>query len=125
MEQHIDCLIIFDHYEDPTVEKDQSEISEDQHKSQITRDMLEYKFYLNKPSEKAESKPKAKEEKKAPAFDPFADMMGGDSDSDDVDLMDFDFKAPPKKLEDMKKKEPEVQPAKESDKVVEGENRYV
>ena len=22
LEQHIDCLIIFDHYEDPTIEKD-------------------------------------------------------------------------------------------------------
>lgn len=87
--------------------------------------MLEYKFYSDKPSEQAESKAKAKEEKKpAAAFDPFADMMGGDSDSDDVDLMDFNPSAPPKKKEE-KKKEPDALPVQEAEEVVEGDNRYV
>ena len=59
--------------------------------------------------QKAVEEAKAVPEKKKPAFDPFEDMMGGDS-SDEGDLMDFDFSAPPKKEEEKPK------PAEKEDK---------
>lgn len=73
-------------------------------------DIREIEFFHNQdPAVKAElEKQKAAEEakavpeKKKPAFDPFEDMMGGDS-SDEGDLMDFDFSAPPKKKEEKPK----------------------
>lgn len=73
--------------------------------------------------QKAAEEAKAVPEKKKPAFDPFEDMMGGDS-SDEGDLMDFDFSAPPKKKEekpkpaekeDEDKKEPEQPSISQSD----------
>ena len=51
-------------------------------------------------------------------------MMGGDDSDDGIDLMDFDFSAPPKKKEE-KKKAPEAKSGEESAGIVKGENKYV
>jgi hypothetical protein len=79
LEQHIDCLIIFDHFEDEDIP---------------IKDTREIEFFSEKPKvEKKVPEKKVPEKKKMDMFD---DMMGGD-DSDEMDLMDFDM--PPKKKE--------------------------
>ena len=115
LEHHVECLIIFDHFEES---ENAHDASGDAALSEFGGpDLQEIEFFHSQdPAVKAElEKKKAAEaakavpEKKKPAFDPFEDMMGGDS-SEEGDLMDFDFSAPPKKKEEPKP-EVEVQPA--------------
>ena len=88
--------------------------------------MLEYRFFTEAAKTPAEARKQEKpaKEKKQAAFDPFADMMGGDDSDDGIDLMDFDFSAPPKKKEE-KKKATEAEFDEESVDVIKGENKYV
>ena len=86
-------MIIFDHFEEEKPADDKESL-----------DSKEIEFF--KPSEAPKKEEKKKEVKKPAGFDPFFDMMGGDSDDDEMDLMDFDnFKAPPKKKDEPKKEE--------------------
>lgn len=104
LEQHIDCLIIWDHWQD------EEEVSGGTNAEQIkseewNEDLLEMLFYAVKKEQellkKEEELKGGKDDKKkgaaqpAKKFDMFDDMMGGDDDSDGCDLMDFDFHAAP------------------------------
>ena len=97
LEQHVDCMIIWDHWEDV---QDVRAAPTGGSSSIWTEDLLEMWFYGVSGGEDEGAKKvdaAGKEAKsKAPAakFDMFDDLMGGDDDSDSLDLMDMDFSAP-------------------------------
>lgn len=84
-----ECLIIFSHHVEPAEEEAVS--------------FWAIAKYFDATAAKVEDsadskKPAAAKAAPKPKFDPFEDMMGGDSS--DGDLMDFDFSAPKRKITD-------------------------
>ena len=107
LEHHVECLIIFDHFEDT---EPMAVSGEEMAFIELGGpDVQEIEFFRSQdPAVKAELEAAAALKaaaalaapaKKKPAFDPFEDMMGGES-SEEGDLMDFDFRAPPQKKEE-------------------------
>mmetsp|Transcript_31459 Transcript_31459/g.48123 ORF Transcript_31459/g.48123 Transcript_31459/m.48123 type:complete len:360 (-) Transcript_31459:582-1661(-) len=104
MEQHVDCLIIWDHYEDEDVSEP---LVSPEGKDILHHDTKEIEFFTAQQIEELEpvatksSKPAKTPSKPAPRHDDFFDdMMGGDSD-DDMDLMDFDLDNPSQKVKEI------------------------
>ena len=101
LEQHIDCLIIFDHYEDSKEEDwsalDNLDTVDKELKKELREDQKEYIFFTEKLGPKVIEVVKQTKQPEKKNDDPFDGLMGGDDDSDGIDLMDMDFSAPPKK----------------------------
>ena len=88
LEEHTDCLIIWDHAESD------SKLQDPLRDHDITEIQVFYQDQ-QKTAPKEESKQPSPPKPKPKNLSPFDDMFDGDSD-DDMDLLEFD-KTPPKK----------------------------
>lgn len=87
-----ECLIIFSHHVEPEEEETVSFWAIAKYFDDKAAKEQESSASKKQPAAKAAPKPR---------FDPFDDLMGGDSS--DGDLMDFDFSAPKRKIADKAK----------------------